>query len=111
MAVSRAYIHTSCGRLAPELEELGLQPAQLLLQRLHCPPMLLLQLQHLVSEAATQGLVLGRELTHGLCVLRLHRGVLRLHGAQPGERAVLCESFHPRHRLALRRGPHVHLGN
>lgn len=63
------HARTSRCWLAPQLEELGLQLGQLLLQRLHRPPVLLLQLPHLVPEATTQCLALGRQLGCHLCLL------------------------------------------
>lgn len=77
------YIHTSCGRLALELEELCFHLGELLLQGLHCLPVLVLQVPHLLSEAAAEDLALGHQLSHHLRILSLHCQVLRLDRTQP----------------------------
>lgn len=69
------YIHTSCGRFALKLEKLSLHPGELLLEGLHCPPVLFLQMSHLISEAVAKDFVLGCQLTHSLRVVRLHHHV------------------------------------
>lgn len=70
------YIHTFCGRFALKLEKLSFHLGELLLQSFHCLSVLFLQVPHLISEAAAKDLILGCQVTHSLCMFRLHHHVL-----------------------------------
>lgn len=72
------HIHTSCGWLTLELEELSFHFGELVLQGLHGLSVLVLQMSDLVSEAVTECFILGCQLAHCLGVFRLHHSVLGL---------------------------------